>query len=51
MLERQRGGRDILQTLNDSKLMKHYGLDGAGITFVLDIIRDGLYLPANGVTL
>ena len=40
MEERQRGRRNILQTMNDSKLMKRYRLDCAGIMFVVDLIRD-----------
>ncbi len=45
MTERQRGKRNILQTLNDSKLMKRYRLDHAGVMFVVDLIRDALTSP------
>lgn len=34
-----RGRRNIFQTLNDNELMKRYRLDGAGILFVVDLIR------------
>ena len=40
-----RGRRDILQTLDDSELMKRYRLDRAGIMFVVDLIKDALISP------
>ena len=40
MSERQRGRRNIPQTLNDGESMKHYRLDCAGKTLMVDIIRD-----------
>ena len=43
----RRGRRDILQTLDDSELMKHYRLDHAGIMFVVDLIRDALTSPTQ----
>lgn len=46
MAER-RGRRDILQTLNDSELIKRYGLERAGIMFVVDLIRDALTSPTH----
>lgn len=46
MAER-RGRRDILQTLNDSELIKRYRLEGAGIMFVVDLIRDALTSPTQ----
>ncbi len=42
-----RGRRDILQTLDDSELMKRYRLDRAGIMFVVDLIRDALTSPTQ----
>ena len=42
-----RGRRDILQTLDDSELMKRYRLDRAGITIVVDLIRDALTSPTQ----
>ena len=43
-----RGGRrNILQTLNDSELIQRYRLDGAGIMFVVDLIRDALTSPTQ----
>ena len=42
-----RGRRDILQTLDDSELMKRYRLDSAGIMFVVDLIRDALTSPTQ----
>ena len=33
------GRRDILQTLDDSELVKRYRLDRAGILFVVDLVR------------
>ncbi len=42
-----RGRRNILQTLNDSKLIKRYRLDRAGIIFVADLIRDELTSPTQ----
>ena len=42
-----KGRRDILQTLDDSELMKHYRLDHAGIMFVADFIRDALTSPTQ----
>ncbi len=44
------GGRDrknILQTLNDSELIKRYRLDREGIMFVVDLIRDALTSPTQ----
>ena len=45
MVERQRGRRNILQTLNDSELIKNYRLDHAGIMIIVDLIRDTLTSP------
>ena len=43
-----RGGRrNIPQTLNDSELMQRYRLDGAGIMFVVDLIKDALTSPTQ----
>ncbi len=42
MMEKRRCRRNILQTLNDSELMKRYRLDRAGIMFVVSLIRDAL---------
>ncbi len=35
----------MLHTMHDSELVKHYTLDGAGIMFVTDLIRDTLTSP------
>ncbi len=49
MAERQRCRRNILQTLNDSELMKRYR---SGIMFVDDLVRGALtYLLPNAITL
>ena len=42
MAERQRGVRNILQTLNDSELMTHYRLDHVGIMFAVDLIKNAI---------
>jgi len=42
-LTKRRDGRNILQMLNDSELMKCNRLDhAAGVMFVVDLIRDAL---------
>ncbi len=47
MEERQRWRRNLLQTLDDSELMKRYRLDCAGIMFVVDLIRAALTSPTQ----
>ncbi len=42
MDEARRGRRNVLHTMHDSELIRHYTLDGAGIMFVTDLIRDTL---------
>ena len=43
----RRGRKEILQTLDDSELMKRYRLDRAGIMFVVDHIKDALTSPTQ----
>ena len=43
----RRGRREILQTLDDSELIKRHRLDRAGIMFVVDLIRDALTSPTQ----
>ncbi len=45
MAEGGRGRRNILQTLNDSELIKCYRLVRAGLIFVVGLIRDALTSP------
>ncbi len=47
MAEGGRGRRNILQTLNDSQLIKLYRSDRAGLMFVVDLIRDALTSPTQ----
>ena len=42
MAERRRGRRNVLQTMNNSELIRRYRLDRAGIMFVTDLIGDTL---------
>ncbi len=35
----------MLHTMHDSELIRHYTLDGAGIMFVTDLIKDMLTSP------
>lgn len=46
MAEHHRGRRNILQTRNDSELLKRCRLDRAGM-FVVDLIRDALTSPTK----
>ncbi len=39
-----RGRRNVLQTMDDSELIRRYRLDRAGIVFVSDLIREKLTL-------
>ncbi len=47
MAEGGRGRKNILQTLNDSELIKRYRLDCAGFVFVVDLIKDVLTFPTQ----
>ncbi len=44
MAEILRGRRNVLQTMDDSELIRRYRLDRAGIVFVTDLIREKLTL-------
>ncbi len=45
MAEILRGRRNVLQTIDDSELIKRYRLVRAGIVFVSDLIREKLTSP------
>ncbi len=47
MAERRRGRRNVLQTMDDSELIRRYRLDRAGIVFVTDLIRNSLTSPTQ----
>ncbi len=47
MAEILRGRRNVLQTMDDSELMRRYRLDRAGIVFVSDLIREKLTSPTQ----
>ncbi len=47
MAERRSGRRNVLQTTDDSELIRRYRLDRAGIVFVTDLIRDALTSPTQ----
>lgn len=47
MAEKQRDWRNILQTLNDSELMKYYRFHRAVIMIVVDLISDVLISPSQ----
>lgn len=47
MAERRRERRNVLQTMDDSELLRRYRLDRAGIMFVTDLIRDALTSPTQ----
>ena len=47
MAERRRGRRNVLQTMDDSELIRRYILDRAGIMFVTDLFRDTLISPTQ----
>ncbi len=47
MAEILRGRRNVLQTMDDSELIRRYRLDRAGIVFVSDLIREKLTSPTQ----